>query len=276
MTPQAHLPSSSLRALFATFHANGGLARELVIREVLGRYRGASFGVLWALFSPLLMLTVYTFVFGTVFKARWTAGSDSQSEFALALFIGLIVFNLLSECLTRAPHLIISNPNYVKKVVFPLEILPVVTLGAALFHAGVSLLVWLAFYGVAKGVPPATVFWLPVVLAPFLLLVLGLSWFLASLTVFVRDVAQMIGLVMTVLMFMSPVFYPASALPASVRGFFNANPLTPTIEMVRGVMLWGQAPSAGQLVYTTLIGSVATYLGFRWFQKTRRGFADVL
>lgn len=276
MTPQAHSSGSSLRALFATFHASSGLARELVVREVLGRYRGASFGVVWAFFSPLLMLTVYTFVFGTVFRARWTPGSESKSEFALALFIGLIVFNLLSECLTRAPHLIISNPNYVKKVVFPLEILPVVTLGAALFHAAVSLLVWLAFYVFAKGVPPVTVFWLPVVLAPFLLLVLGLSWFLASLTVFIRDVAQIIGLVMTVLMFMSPVFYPASALPASVRGLFNANPLTPTIEMVRGVMLWGQPPSTGQLAYTSVVGCVVMYLGFRWFQKTRRGFADVL
>lgn len=276
MTSKAQSPNSSVRALFASFHANSGLARELVIREVLGRYRGATFGVFWAFFSPLLMLTVYTFVFGTIFKARWTPGSESRSEFALALFIGLIVFNLLSECLTRAPHLIITNPNYVKKVVFPLEILPVVTLGAALFHAAVSLVVWLAFYTLAKGAPPVTVLWLPIVIAPFLLLVLGLSWFLASLTVFVRDIAQMIGLLMTVLMFMSPVFYPASALPASVRGLFNANPLTPTIEMVRGVMLWGQAPSAGQMAYTTVVGLVAAYLGFRWFQKTRRGFADVL
>ena len=155
----------------------------LVRREVAARYRGAMLGNLWALFTPLFMLAVYTFIFSVVFKARWSGGSDSRSEFALVLFAGLMVFNLFAECFNRAPRLILDNVNYVKKVVFPLEILPWVALGSALVNLGISLLVWLAFYGVAFGVPPVTVLLFPLMILPLLLLVLGLSWALAALGV---------------------------------------------------------------------------------------------
>jgi lipopolysaccharide transport system permease protein len=255
---------------------NRSLLRALVVREILGRYQGSVFGVLWSLFNPVLMLTVYTFVFSVVFKARWTPTSDSRSEFALALFVGLIAFNLFAECVNRAPNLILSNANYVKKVVFPLEILPIVSLGAALFHAIVSVCVWLLFYVIAAGVPHWTVVWTPILFVPLVLLVCGLSWALAALGVYLRDVGQITALVTTVLMFLSPVFYPVSALPASLQVVFELNPLTPVVEMLRDVLMWGRMPRAGQFGTSLLVGSVIAWLGFILFQKTRKGFADVL
>jgi lipopolysaccharide transport system permease protein len=268
--------SPSPAALAASLWQNRSLIRALVVREVLGRYRGSALGVLWSFFNPVLMLTVYTFVFSVVFKARWSSASESRTEFALALFVGLIAFNLFAECVTRAPGLILENANYVKKVVFPLETLPIVTLGAAVFHALVSLLVWGMFYLVAAGRPHLTVLWVPLVLLPLVLLAAGVSWTLASLGVYLRDVGHVIGLFTTSLMFLSPVFYPASALPERLRVLFELNPLTSIIEMMRDVLMWGHQPSMARLAASTLVGLIIACLGFGWFQKTRRGFADVL
>ncbi|HHQ4620571.1 TPA: ABC transporter permease [Aeromonas veronii] len=248
----------------------------LVRREVAARYRGAMLGNLWALFTPLFMLAVYTFIFSVVFKARWSGGSDSRSEFALVLFAGLMVFNLFAECFNRAPRLILDNVNYVKKVVFPLEILPWVALGSALVNLGISLLVWLAFYGVAFGVPPVTVLLFPLMILPLLLLVLGLSWALAALGVYLRDLSQLVGVISTVLMFLSPIFYPVEALPEQYRHWLNVNPLTPVIAQVRDVLYWGKFPSWGQYGASLLAGALVMYAGFILFQKTRKGFADVL
>lgn len=263
-------------AMAASLRDNAGLVRSLVAREVIGRYRGSMLGVVWSFLNPVFMLLVYTFVFGVVFKARWGGGGGSTAEFALALFIGLIAFNLFSECVTRAPTLVIANANYVKKVVFPLEILPMVALGAAGFHALVSCGVWSLFYLALFGVPHLSVLWLPVVLLPLLLFTLGVSWLLASLGVYLRDVGQVTGLIVTALMFLSPVFYPASALPANLQTIFLLNPLTPVIEMLREIMLWGHAPSPVPLAASMTLGVVCAILGFAWFQKTRKGFADVL
>jgi lipopolysaccharide transport system permease protein len=194
--------------MVASLWRNRGLIHASAKREVLGRYRGSALGLVWSFFNPLFMLMVYTFVFSQVFKARWSVGSESKTEFALVLFAGLIVFNLFAECITRAPGLVLSNPNYVKKVVFPLEILPFVGLLAALYHALISLCVWLATYVILCGVPHGTVLLLPLVIPPFALFIMGLSWALASLGVFLRDVSQFIGVVVTTLMFLSPIFYP--------------------------------------------------------------------
>lgn len=255
---------------------NRELIRSLTQREVIGRYRGSMLGILWSFFNPLLMLAVYTFVFSVVFKARWNAGSDSRTEFALVLFAGLMVFNLFSECVTRAPSLILSNANYVKKVVFPLEILPWVTLGSALFHTLISLVVWLIFYGIFFGVPPVTAGLIPVVVLPLIAFTLGISWFLASLGVYLRDVSQIIGLLTTILMFLSPIFYPVSSLPEEYRGLFQLNPLTPTIEMARDVLIWSKTPDWALYGISLATGLMVACLGFAWFQKTRKGFADVL
>jgi lipopolysaccharide transport system permease protein len=233
-------------------------------------------GLLWSFFNPLFMLLIYTFFFSEVFKARWSGGSESKSEFALVLFAGLIVFNLFAECINRAPSLILSNPNYVKKVVFPLEVLPFIGLFSALYHALISLVVWLIAYSWFFGIPHATVMYFPLVITPFCLFILGLSWTLASLGVYLRDVSQLIGVITTALMFVSPIFYPASALPEAYRRILYINPLTPVIELVRDILFWGKSPNFSMLgIYWVATLSIA-WLGFAWFQKTRKGFADVI
>ena len=262
--------------MVASLWRNRSLIHASVKREVLSRYRGSSLGLLWSFLNPLFMLTIYTFVFSEVFKARWSAGSESKTEFALVLFAGLIVFNMFAECINRAPSLILANPNYVKKVVFPLEILPFVGLLSAAFHALISLGVWLVAYFMFFGLPYATVLLLPLILLPFSLFIIGVSWALASLGLFLRDVSQFIGIVVTTLMFLSPVFYPATSLPKAYRDILLFNPLTPVIEMTRDVLYWGKQPDFTVLAFYWLATGAVAWLGFVWFQKTRKGFADVL
>ncbi|NLD81894.1 MAG: ABC transporter permease [Smithella sp.] len=252
------------------------LIAQMTKREVIGRYRGSVLGLLWSFFNPILMLTIYTFVFSVVFKARWGTGGESRFEFALILFAGLIVFNIFSECVNRAPSLIISNINYVKKVIFPLEILPLVNMGAALFHGTVSLVVLIIFYVLVSSSLHWTVIFAPLTILPLLLMTLGISWFLASLGVFVRDVAQVISMLTTVLMFTSPIFFPVSILPEKYRIFMYLNPLTFIIEQMRDVVLWGRLPSWSGWCLSMALGIGVAWIGLVWFQKTRKGFADVL
>ncbi len=233
-------------------------------------------GLLWSFFNPVLMLTVYTFVFSVVFKARWQGGSDSKVEFALVLFAGLLIFNLFSEVITRAPSLILSNSNYVKKVIFPLEILPVIALGTAAFHMAISLLVWIGFYLIFFGVPHVTMLIFPLILVPLCLQILGMSWILASLGVYLRDVGQFIGVVTTVLMFLSPIFYPISALPEEYQWFMHLNPLTYLIEEARNLLMWDKGINWLDWTTWTSTSLIFAWLGYSWFQKTRKGFADVL
>ena len=255
---------------------NSGLIRSLVVREVIGRYRGSAMGLLWSFFNPILMLAVYTYVFSVVFQARWGEGSGSKTEFALVLFSGLMVFNLLAECCNRAPALIVGNTGYVKKVVFPLEILPVVSLGAALFHLLVSFVVWLLFYVAFIGMPSPTILLMPLAIAPLILLVLGASWILASLGVYLRDVGQVVAVITLVLMYLSPIFYPVSAMPDFYRFVMKLSPLTFAIEQARDVMMWGRAIDWQSWSRAMAISILIALMGFAWFQKTRRGFADVL
>lgn len=268
--------SAFLPSFFCNLYQHRLLILQMIKREIAGRYRGSFLGLLWSFFNPVLMLSIYTFVFSIVFKSRWGQDSEDKFEFSLVLFAGLIVFNLFSECISRAPTLILTNINYVKKVIFPLEILPVVTLGSALFHAGVNLMVLLIFL-VAKGhIPTWTSLLLPIILFPLLLLTLGLSWLLASIGVFIRDVGQFIGMLLTVLMFMSPIFYPTSALPEEVREYLFLNPLTLPIEQTRGVLIWGSLPDWPALSLYFGFTVLTAWAGLFWFEKTRKGFADVL
>lgn len=268
--------SGSPRELFACLWRNRDLINTLVKREVLGRYRGSVLGILWSFFNPVLMLIVYTFVFSVVFNARWGSGNNSKTEFAIVLFAGLLVFNLFAECISRAPGLILANVNYVKKVIFPLEILPWVSLGSALFHMLISFCVWLLFYLVLFGMPHATLIFFPLMLLPLILLIMGVSWLLASLGVYLRDVGQIVGIVITVLMFLSPIFYPVSALPEQYQTWLQLNPLACVIEQVRDVLIWGETPSLFDFLSQTVAASVIAWAGFAWFQKTRKGFADVV
>ena len=263
-------------ALVASLWDNRSLVGASVKREVFGRYRGSFLGIAWSFFNPLFMLVVYTFVFSSVLKARWDSESTSHVEFALVLFAGLMVFNLFAESIGKAPSLIIGNVNYVKKVIYPLEILPYVTVGSALFHFVVSLIVWLCAYAIFYGVPHWTVIYLPLVILPFCILIVGLSWMLASLGVFLRDVSQFIGVVITAMMFLSPIFYPASALPEAYRPLLYLSPVTPVVEMAREVLFWGRQPDFGLLAVSYVVACIVAWLGFAWFQKTRKGFADVL
>lgn len=255
---------------------NQELIRALVKREIAARYRGSFLGLLWSFVHPLFMLAIYTFVFSIVFKARWNAESDSKAEFALVLFAGLIIFNLFSECINRAPGLILANTNYVKKVIFPLEILPWVVLGSALFQALMSLAVWLLFYWAIFGIPHATIFLLPILILPIMFITMGLSWMLASLGVYLRDVSQVVGIITTVLMFLSPIFYPISSLPSTYQQLLLFNPLTPAIENLRDILFWGNIPNLKTYAIYLILSIIFSWLGFAWFQKSRKGFADVL
>ena len=249
----------------------------MVRREVVGRYRGSVLGLLWSFLNPVLMLSVYTFVFSVVFKAKWSAGGDeTKAAFALILFVGMIIHGIFAECVNRAPSLILSNVNFVKKVVFPLEILPWVAMGATLFHASVSVGVWALFFLIIKGYLPWTIVFLPIVILPLVLVTMGFAWFLSATGVYLRDVAQTTGIFTTVLLFLSPIFYPASALPDDYRKFLDLNPLTFLIEQAREVLVWDRLPDFAGLAGYTLGALVVALLGLGWFQKTRRGFADVL
>lgn len=275
INPHAAQPTSPA-ALVGSLWRHRQLIVQMARREVLGRYRGSVMGLAWSFFNPILMLIVYTFVFAVVFKARWGAPEESKTLFAIVLFVGLIVHGLFAEVLNRAPMLVLSNANYVKKVVFPLEILPVVTLVAALFHASISLGVMLLAFLLFNGYLHWTAILIPIVLVPLVVLTLGVAWMLASLGVFLRDVGQTIGILTTILLFMAPVMYPITAVPESLRHFIMLNPITFIIEEARKVLIWGELPNWAGLGLYLLIAACICSLGFAWFQKTRKGFADVI
>ncbi|MCP1624168.1 ABC transporter permease [Pseudomonas nitroreducens] len=271
---------TSFGSLLVSIWRHRQLIGQMTRREVVGRYRGSALGLAWSFLNPLMMLSVYTFVFSVVFKSRWgqasATASDSHAMFAIMLFVGLIVHGLFAEVINRSPALIIGNVNFVKKVIFPIEILPLISMGAALFHSAVSTLVLMIAYVAFLGIPHWTVVLLPLVLLPLVTLTLGFSWFLASIGVFLRDVGQTMAIFTTVLLFMSPVFFPLSALPEKFQPFIMANPLTFIIEQSRAVLIEGKLPDFIGLAVYLLVATVIAWAGYGWFQKTRKGFADVL
>jgi lipopolysaccharide transport system permease protein len=250
---------------------------RLTEREVLGRYRGSALGIGWSFITPLAMLAVYTFVFSQVFKARW-GGLEQAGPlgFAVNLFAGLIVFNLFSECVSRAPGLVLANPNYVKKVIFPLEVLGSVAVGSAGFHALTSLIILIVFELIAFQQLPITLLWLPFVWLPLLMGSLACTWILSAAGVFLRDIGQLIGVALNMLMFLSPIFFPVSALPAQWQPILALNPLAQVIEQTRRVAVQGLYPDPGYVLAGTLITVMACELSFRAFQKSKGAFADVI
>ncbi|MBT4582149.1 MAG: ABC transporter permease [Gammaproteobacteria bacterium] len=269
--------STTPQSLILSIWSNRKLIGQMIRREVIGRYKGSILGLGWSFLNPLFMLAIYTFVFSVVFRARWGVdGDQSKTIFAVVLFVGLICHSLFSEVCNRAPILIQSNANYVKKVVFPLEILPVVTMGATIFHSLVSLVVLLAFFALTNGFIHWTVLLAPVVLLPLIFVTLGFSWFLASIGTYLRDVGQTVGILTTVALFLSPVFYPLSALPEKYQVFLMVNPLTYIIEQSREVLIYGRLPDWSGLAAYSLASFLVAWAGYWWFQKTRKGFADVL
>jgi lipopolysaccharide transport system permease protein len=249
---------------------------ELTQREIEARYRGSVLGILWSFVVPLLMLAIFTFVFSVVFKARWGQEVTDPSLFALMLFPGMVLHGLLVDVLTRSPTLVVANPNYVKRIVFPLEVLPLVAVGSALFQALVGLVAVALFKLILTGGIPATVLWLPFVVVPFVIFLAGLAWLLSSLGVYVRDLHQMTGVVSTALMFLSPVFYPVDALPQPWRPWIEFNPLTLVLEQTRAVLVFGRAPNLVALGGYSVLACAFAAASLYWFQRTRKGFADVV
>ncbi|MDG9667318.1 ABC transporter permease [Hahella sp. CR1] len=263
-------------SIFFSIYKNWQLILQVTIQDVVGRYQGSFFGLAWSFFHPLLMLLVYTFVFSVVFQAKWGGAEQDKSQFALMLFVGLIVHAMFSEVLNRSPGIILSNVNYVKKVVFPLEILSVSALLASLFHCLISLFVLLVAIYVVNGSVHLTAPLVIVVLFPLAVLALGCSWVLSSLGVYVRDIGQAVGIMTSVLLFLAPIFFPLNAMPQEYRAVIMLNPLTFVIEQCREVLIWGRMPDWYGLGIYFCMAFLVFFVGFYWFQKTRKGFADVL
>lgn len=271
---------TSLASCISSLFANYQIILQMIRREIVGRYKGSIIGVFWSFLTPILMLLVYTFVFSIVFQAKWVLDgssiSEPKSQFALVLFIGMIVHSLFAEAVNASTTLILSNVNFVKKVVFPLEVLPVIQVGVSLFMCCINLLVLflaLIFLGYQLY---WTIVFIPMVLFPLLLLTLGFSWFLAALGVFVRDINQPVVILTTIMMFLAPVFFPMAAIPEEYRYLIMLNPLTFIIEQSRAVLIWGRYPDILGLSAYYLASIFVAWAGYAWFQKTRKGFADVI
>jgi lipopolysaccharide transport system permease protein len=253
------------------------LIGQFTRREIEGRYRGSYLGLLWSFITPMIMIAVYAFVFGVVFKARWPqAPGGGLAGFALVMFAGQIAFQLVAEPVGRAANLITGVPNFVKKVVFPLQILPLSVVGAAGFHAFIAMSILAIASLCINGVVPWTFILVPFATLPLLLLGSGLSWFFASLGVYLRDVGFVVGVALQVLFFATPIFYPLSAVPEEYRQWLAMNPLIPGVELMRACMITGDMPGWATWFAAYAVGIGAAQLGYAWFGITRKGFADVV
>lgn len=268
--------ATSIPGIFSSPLRHRDLIWQLTKRDVIGRYKGSVLGLAWSFFNPLIMLTIYTIVFSTIFQARWSEGTESKTEFALVLFIGMIIHGVIAETLARAPSLIIENVSYVKKIVFPLEVLPWVMMGGTMFHTAVSVVVWVLFYLLVYHSLHWTILFLPLLLLPLVMFSMGISWFFSATGVYLRDIRQLTSVFTTILMFLSPVFYPVSRLSEPYRSLMYLNPMTYFIEESRSVMMWGEIPDPTSFLAVMIVSLLFAWLGFIWFQKTRKGFADVL
>ena len=267
----------SPRTMIASVLTHWRLILRMARRELEGRFKGSRLGILWVILQPLLMLAVYTFAFGVVLQARWgQEETGSPWEYALFLFTGLLIFNVFAEVVGRAPTLMLENTSYIKNMVFPTEILPIVTLLVGLFNFVIGFVVLMVLYVLQRGVPPVTTFlvWLPLV--PLCLFTMGLAWFLSALGVYLRDLKQLVAILIPTLMFLSPLFYPVSVLPETVRPAIMLNPLAAIIESMRDLVFFGRLPDMPMYLAGVIASAVIAWLGFIWFVKTRRGFADVV
>lgn len=268
--------SNSLGQPFSALIKHRSLVIQLARRDVLGRYRGATFGMLWSLISPILMLSIYTLAFGYILKSRWPGSSGSTEDFVLILFCGLILHAFFAECMTTSPRLIVANTNYVKKVVFPLDALVWSMVFSALFHFAMNVFVLLALKGFLHGELPWTALLLPIVVFPLIVLATAVSMLVSAIGVYVRDVGQFVGVLATAMLFLSSAIVPVQSIPDEYKWVFLSNPLTPVIDQAREVVIWGRMPDWGSLGLQTLLYLGLLVLASLVFNKLRRGFADVL
>lgn len=254
------------------------LLMQILKRNIAVRYRGSALGLIWSFAHPLMMLAVYTFVFGVVFKSRWggTNFGDSNAAFPMIMFCGMAVFNVFAESVNSSAGLIVGNTSYVKKVIFPLEILPIGNVLTSLVFS----LAWFALLLVGTILLLHQISWtmllLPITLIPLLLISCGVSLFIASLGVYLRDIQQLIGIITQMLFFMTPIFYPVSIVPESLRWILEINPLSPIVEETRKILLYGQLPDPWICLTSYILSFIVFQLGLAWFMKTKKGFADVL
>jgi len=263
--------------MFRSLFSHREIIRQFAWREVVGRYKGTYLGLFWSLLNPLMTLAVYTVVFGIILKAKFVPDAeDGTARFALALFCGIIIYNIFSVCASKAPSAIYENPSLVKKVVFPLEVLPVAMLVASIVNAGFGLAILIpALLILSPNVSP-TMYMFPLVLLPLCALSLGVAWFLAAIGVFIRDVGQAIVILLQLLFFASPVIYPLSAAPPIFQVFLRLNPLTTILEDARRTLMWGQPIEWGWWLAVTIVSLVLMQLGYVWFMKSKRVFADII
>ena len=264
-------PPDMLRNLYQS----RSVIKQFTWREAMGRYRGTYLGLIWALVNPLMTLAVYTLVFGVILKVGFGSGGK-LSVFVLNFFCGLIVYNVFAQSVSRAPSLIRDNPNYVKKVIFPLEILPVAILGSSLIHGLIGLAILIPAMVIFGANISATICLFPLLLLPLCALTLGVGWFLASLGVFIRDISEVVVVLLQLLFFLSPVIYSVSALPPALQLVLRLNPLTTILEDARRTLILGLAPEWGWLLGVTLVSLVILQFGYIWFMKSKRVFADVI
>ncbi len=261
--------------MFISIWRHRSLVVELTKREFQGKYSGASGGAFWSFIQPLFLLTVYTLAFGVILKSRW-GSNDSTAEYALMLFAGLIVFNAFSEVLTRSSVLITANPNFVKKIVFPLELLTVVTVATSLIHAFIGVAVWTLGYIVLFGVPKPSLALFPLVFLCFLPVLLGTGWLLSSVGLIFKDVSQVVGMLNHTLLFLTPIFYSIEVAPPILQKFLILNPLTIVIEQLRKCMFSGIPPDFAALSIYFSISAIFAWLCFLLFKRLRPTFSDLI
>lgn len=263
--------------MLSTILGHKYLFLQMLRRDILGRYRGSQLGFLWAFVYPILMLMVYTFVFGMVMKVKWGVAGQDNIDYGIILFAGLLCHGLMAEVMVGAVGLITGNSQYVKKVVFPLEILSIVSLASALFHTAIGLLILMALFLLTGNSIPWTIVLVPVVLMPFFVFLLGASWFVSVLGVYVRDLSQFMGVLMTCMLFLGPVVLPFARLPENVQLYVTwLNPLTVIVEQLRAVLLFGLMPNWTQLGVYSVVAALIFFAGAWFFNRTRDGFADVI
>jgi lipopolysaccharide transport system permease protein len=253
------------------------LIGQITLREIMGRYRGSYLGSFWAIINPILLLGIFTFVFSVIFQAKWGGSvSDSKEEFALTLFCGLIIYNAFSECLNRAPGLILGNASYVKKTNFPVEILPVTVVLSACFNMLIGFLILIGGILIFLGFIRWTILYLPLVVFAVLILTLGLTWFISSLGVFIRDICNLIPFFTMALFFLTPIFYPITAVPPGFQALMSLNPLSVIIENNRRILMGGQSPDWRWFSGVILLSAMVMVAGYGFFIKSKRAFADVI
>lgn len=263
--------------LFNSIYKHRNLLVQLIKRNIESRYKGHTLGMLWTIIQPLIMLSVYTFVFSVVFKARWGDSiTSSQGAYAIIMFCGMTLFSLFSESVNSSCSLIIGNPNYVKKIIFPLELLPIAqTISTFIIGLGwITLLIIGVFLVVGSLQWTALLF--PFLLVPLFLVTLGIAFFVASMTVYLRDVQYFTGVILQILFFVTPIFYPINAVPEKYRELLLLNPLTELVENARKVLIYGQSYELRSFIYSFFVSLVIFFLGYLWFRKTKKGFADVI